>query len=239
MAGMKLEANVSVHKVGKHAAGESGDTAEIVERAGGGFSVVVVDGQGSGRGAKALSLLISTRAVSLLKDGMRDRTAIEGVHDFLVAHRNGLVSATIDIITLTPADRSISIIRQASVPIALDTGAGFETFAGESGPIGRWKVQQPWCYERPAGQSFRLILTTDGVPGSGSRGGSTGFDVASFANDRLSDSYDADQIASDVLEEAVRRDHNRPADDLTVVALTVGPSDEDAARRMMALRVPM
>lgn len=113
---MKLEANVSVHKVGKHAAGESGDTAEIVERAGGGFSVVVVDGQGSGRGAKALSLLISTRAVSLLKDGMRDRTAIEGVHDFLVAHRNGLVSATIDIITLTPADRSISIIRQASVP---------------------------------------------------------------------------------------------------------------------------
>lgn len=239
MADLHIAASVSVQKVGKHAAGESGDTAEIVERAGGGFSVVVVDGQGSGRGAKALSLLLSTRAVSLLKDGMRDRTAIEGVHDFLVAHRNGLVSATIDIITLTPADRSISIIRQASVPITLDTGAGFETFTCDSGPVGRWKVQQPWCYERPAGHSFRLIVTTDGVPGSGSRGDAAGFDIANFANDRLGDSYDADHIASTVLEEAVRRDQNRPADDLTVVALTVGPGDTDSARRMMALRVPM
>lgn len=233
------EANVSVQKVGKHAAGESGDTAEIVERADGGFSVVLVDGQGSGRGAKALSLLISARVVSLLKDGMRDRAAIEGVHDFLVAHRNGLVSATVDILTLAPKDRSLIITRQASVPLALDTGSGFETIMCDSGPIGRWKTHEPWSTEMTIGDSVRLIVTTDGVAVAGARAGNGAFEVARFADDVVADPYDADAIATAILDEAVERDRSRPADDLTVVALTIGAWHRPSARRMMALRVPI
>lgn len=239
MVAMALEANVSIEKIRKHASGASGDTAEIVERADGGFSIVLVDGQGSGQGAKALSLLISARAVSLLKDGVRDRAAVEGVHDFLLAHRGGRVSATIDIVTLTPVEQSILITRQSSVPLALDTGSGFQGIVCESGPIGRRTTGQPWCHEGSMAPNLRVIVTTDGVPGAGSHGGNPGFDVATFANESLAAEPDADVIASAILDEAVRRDRNRPRDDLTVVAVTVAAATRQSARRMMALRVPL
>ena len=66
-----LEIEVAVAKVAHHGTGESGDTHEMIERPGGGFSFVLVDGQGTGRGAKTLSNLLATRAISLLKDGAR------------------------------------------------------------------------------------------------------------------------------------------------------------------------
>ena len=60
--GILIEAAVA--KTNKYASRESGDTVEIVERPTGGISVIVADGQGSGRAAKALSLLVTARAVS-------------------------------------------------------------------------------------------------------------------------------------------------------------------------------
>lgn len=234
-----LQVNVSIQKVGKHASAKSGDTAEIVERGDGGFSVVLVDGQGSGRGAKALSLLISARAVSLLKDGMRDRAAVEGVHDFLLAHRNGLVSATVDIVTLTPRNHSLVLTRQSSVPAAIDTGNGFEILACESGPIGRWNGRDPWCYAHPAVNGLRLIVTTDGVAGAGARGTGHPLNIAELANHMSPEMVTANEIAEYVLNEAIRRENDRPADDLTVVALTVAPAPKEPGRRMMALSVPL
>lgn len=52
-----MEIRVAVAKVGKYAAGISGDSVEVVERPrGGGVSVIIVDGQGgSGRAAKRTS----------------------------------------------------------------------------------------------------------------------------------------------------------------------------------------
>ena len=54
---MPLKIDVAVVKTNKYASRESGDTVEIVERPGGGISVIMADGQGSGRAAKTLSLL--------------------------------------------------------------------------------------------------------------------------------------------------------------------------------------
>ncbi|MBO9313776.1 MAG: serine/threonine-protein phosphatase, partial [Chloroflexus sp.] len=49
-----LEMRVAVAKVPRYGDIESGDTLETIERLGGGFSFVLVDGQGSGRSAKTL-----------------------------------------------------------------------------------------------------------------------------------------------------------------------------------------
>ena len=69
---MPLKIDVAVVKTNKYASRESGDTVEIVERPGGGISVIMADGQGSGRAA----------------------------NDFLFAMRNGQVSATLDILSV-------------------------------------------------------------------------------------------------------------------------------------------
>jgi serine phosphatase RsbU (regulator of sigma subunit) len=235
----RLEASVSIQKVGKHASGESGDTAEVVERAGGGFSVVLVDGQGSGRGAKALSLLISSRAVTMLKDGVRDRAAVEGVHDFLLAYRNGQVSSTIDIVTIDPERRVISLTRQAVVPAVVGDDKGYRFLPCHGGPIGRWQAHDPWCHAVPMAESLRLIITTDGVPGAGTRRGAHPFNVAKFLNASYPDEDDAATLANAVLDEAIRSDGDKPADDLTVVAVTVHAGRQRHSRRMMALNVPI
>jgi len=78
-----LEMRVAVAKVPRYGELESGDTLETIERPGGGFSFVLVDGQGSGRSAKTLSHLVATRAITLLKDGARDGAVARAVHDYL------------------------------------------------------------------------------------------------------------------------------------------------------------
>ena len=45
-----LTIDVAIAKTHKYASRDSGDTAEVVERPGGGLTLLVVDGQGSGRG---------------------------------------------------------------------------------------------------------------------------------------------------------------------------------------------
>ena len=70
-----LELQVAVAKVGKYAVSESGDTVEVVERPHGGLSMVMVDGQRSGKSAKAISNIVTRKTISLLADGVRDGAA--------------------------------------------------------------------------------------------------------------------------------------------------------------------
>src|ERR1043165_8622420 len=87
--GAMLTIQVAAAKIPRHGSVESGDTLEVIERPGGGFSFVLVDAQGSGRGAKTLSNMVATRALSLLKDGARDGAVARAVHDYLYTYRMG------------------------------------------------------------------------------------------------------------------------------------------------------
>ena len=53
-----MEVQVAVAKINKYASSESGDTVEVVERPHGGLSIVVADGQRSGRSAKIISNIV-------------------------------------------------------------------------------------------------------------------------------------------------------------------------------------
>ena len=53
-----MEIQIAVAKINKYAVSESGDTLEVIERPTGGLSVVLADGQTSGRGAKAISMMV-------------------------------------------------------------------------------------------------------------------------------------------------------------------------------------
>ena len=91
--GVDLELQVGVAKVAKYATVESGDTLEMIERPYGGLSLVLADGQRSGRAAKLISNLATRKAISLLAEGVRDGAAARAAHDYLRAHRKGKVSA--------------------------------------------------------------------------------------------------------------------------------------------------
>src|SRR5574342_1044029 len=95
-----MEVQIAVAKVNKYAVSESGDTLEVVERPNGGLSVVLADGQSSGRGAKAISLLVVRKVISLLAEGVRDGAAARAASDALYTDKNGRVSCTLNIASI-------------------------------------------------------------------------------------------------------------------------------------------
>src|SRR5438309_816793 len=113
----QMDVQLAVAKTNKYASRDSGDTVEVVERPHGGFSVVLSDGQGSGKAAKSLSHLVTTKAVSMIKDGARDGAVARSVHDYLYAYRGGKVSATLTIVTVDLATHTLVLSRNTQCPI--------------------------------------------------------------------------------------------------------------------------
>jgi hypothetical protein len=98
---MHLE--VAIAKIRKYATPESGDTIEMIERSGGGLSFVVVDGQRSGKSAKAFSNVVARKAVALFAEGVRDGAVARAASDYLFMQRSGKVSATLNIVSVAGA----------------------------------------------------------------------------------------------------------------------------------------
>jgi serine phosphatase RsbU (regulator of sigma subunit) len=234
-----LTVDVAVAKTNKYASRESGDTAEIVERPGGGLSAVVVDGQGSGKAAKTLSLLLASRAVGLLKDGVRDEAVAMAVHDFLFSYRHGQVSATLDILSFDQAAGSVVLTRNGVAPAVVGVGDRYETVPPEAGSLGLYAATRPAARHFPAEPGLRVIVVTDGVVGSGERSGLGRFDVAAFANERLGGVATAAETAELVLAEAIRRDDGRPRDDVTVAVLSLGSHEDAVLIRRAGTALPL
>lgn len=234
-----LAIDVAVAKTNRYASRESGDTAEFVERPGGGLSVVVADGQGSGRGAKALSLQVTAKAVALLKDGVRDGAVARATHDALFASRFGQVSATLDILSVDLATRSVVITRNAETPLIVGQAGVYEPSSATSGPIGHRRFTRPSIVELPVAASLQIVLMTDGIAHAGAVGMAAPWDLAGFAATAFAPDDAAATLADRLLAEAIRRDHGRPRDDMTVVALALRPHTETTLIRRMAVSLPL
>jgi len=113
---LHIEAQLAVAKINKYATAESGDTVEVVERPRGGVSLVMADGQRSGRSAKAISNIVVRKAISLLAEGVRDGAVARATHDYLHLERGGKVSAELTIISVDLVTSTLVISRNARCP---------------------------------------------------------------------------------------------------------------------------
>jgi serine phosphatase RsbU (regulator of sigma subunit) len=233
-----LTIDVSVAKTNKYASRESGDTVEIVERPGGGISVILADGQGSGRAAKALSLLVTAKVSALLKEGVRDGASARAANDFLFAMRNGQVSATLDILSVDLKTGTVVITRNSETACYARTDDGSELSAGAERPLGIHPRTRPWAAEIAIGPGVRVILVSDGITNSGRRVGLPPLDLATIST-TASPEASAAEIANLVLGEAITRDRDKPAEDLSVVALTLPEHDQTTLVRRMGVEVPL
>jgi serine phosphatase RsbU (regulator of sigma subunit) len=235
---MPLKIDVAVVKTNKYASRESGDTVEIVERPGGGISVIMADGQGSGRAAKTLSLLVTAKVSALLKEGVRDGASARAANDFLFAMRNGQVSATLDILSVDLKTGTIVITRNSETACYIRTAEGSEVSAGAERPLGIYPRTRPWAAEIPVGPGVRVILVSDGITNSGRRTGMPPIDLKAISENAGPQASAAD-IADLALGEAIARDGRKPADDMSVVALTLPEHDQATLVRRMGVQVPL
>ena len=228
---------VGVSKLNKYAARDGGDTVEVVERPGGGLSVVLADAQGSGAGAKLLSSLATAKAVALLKDGVRDDVMHRAVHDYLYHYKGGGVSCTLTTLSADTRARRLSVTRNSETPAYLRLGGEWLALDDPCRPLGIGPGIEPASSTLPLSAHVWLVGVTDGVWGAGSRAGAA-LDVAAALDRLVRAEEDALRVTDALVLEAKACDQGRPSDDMSAAAVAVLPT-EQAERRTMGVRLPL
>jgi serine phosphatase RsbU (regulator of sigma subunit) len=236
---MSITMEIAIAKTNKYASRESGDTAEIVERPGGGMSVILADGQGTGRGAKSLSMQVTAKVSALLKEGVRDGAAARAANDYLFAARHGQVSATLDILSVDLKTNTVAITRNGDTACIIETPEGIRTYREAERRLGLHSRTRPWTAEEPIVPGLRVLLVSDGIANAGLRSLLTPWDLTELSS-FIPPDQDARVLADGILAEAIRRDMGRPGDDMSVVALILrAPDPAPLLIRRMSAEVPI
>lgn len=233
-----MEVQIAVAKINKYAVSESGDTLEVVERPNGGLSVVLADGQSSGRGAKAVSLMVVRKVIGLLAEGVRDGAAARAASDALFTDKQGKVICTLNIASLDLSSGTIVLTRNNPEPVFVCRGEQIDCLEEESIPLGTSRNVRPLITEIAIEPGLTIVIYTDGLTHAGKRRGNP-MDVGASVRSILEDQDPGPQALADtLLAEAVGLDDNRPADDISVLVLRVTSRVGDQVRRM-SVRLPI
>jgi serine phosphatase RsbU (regulator of sigma subunit) len=233
-----MEVQIAVAKINKYATSESGDTVEVVERPNGGLSVVVADGQSSGRGAKQISNQVVRKVISLLSEGVRDGAAARAASDFLFTERKGKVSSTLNIVSVDMQTSTLVITRNNPAPLLVASTEEIHKLEEESKPIGLYRDTRPLINELPLESGLTVVIFTDGLVHAGARYGES-LDITTCLQSMLDDEHPSpSEIADMLLNMAVQLDQGRPGDDITIVVVQITSHVGDLVRRM-TVRLPL
>jgi serine phosphatase RsbU (regulator of sigma subunit) len=233
-----MEVQIAVAKTRKYASSDSGDTVEVIERPNGGVSVVLADGQSSGRGAKAISTLVVRKVITLLSEGVRDGAAARAASDYLYTEKKGKVSATLNILSVDMLTRTLVITRNNPAPVWLAQNEMVTCLSEECRPIGRYRDTRPLISEMPLEPGLTAVIFSDGLILAGSRTGEQ-MDICTSLQAMLDmEKPSPQEIADSLLAHAVKLDRGRPVDDISIVVLSVLKRTGDDIRRM-TVRLPL
>jgi len=233
-----MEVQIAVAKVNKYATSESGDTLEVIERPNGGLSVVLADGQTSGRGAKAVSQLVVRKVLGLLAEGVRDGAAARAASDALYTDKKGKVICTLNIASVDLHSNTVVLTRNNPAPMYILRGETLDKLDAESVPLGISRDVRPLISEIALEPGLVVVIFTDGVTHAGERRG-TPMEIGETIRAVMEDQDPTPQTLADaLLGRAVELDENRPADDISVLVLKVSTRNGDNVRRM-TVRLPI
>jgi len=233
-----MEIQIAVAKVNKYAVSESGDTLEVIERPTGGLSVVLADGQTSGRGAKAVSMMVVRKVISLIAEGVRDGAAARAASDALFTDKAGKVTCTLNIASVDLHSKTIVLARNNPAPMFICRNEEIEEHNEESVSLGTSRNVRPVITELEIVPGLMIVIFSDGISHAGERRGQP-MDIRQTLRSLMEEQDPTPQeLADSLLAQAVRLDDNRPADDISVVTLRVSSRLGDDVRRMN-VRLPI
>ena len=226
-----MEIHIGVAKINKYASSESGDTLEVVERPNGGLSVVLADGQRSGKSAKRISNMVVRKVISLLAEGVRDGPAARAASDYLYSMKGGKVQSTLNIMSIDLESNTLVLTRNNPVPIYVGRGSKIEVFDKESHPVGIYRTTRPVITELTLEPGLMVIAFSDGLIHAGERKGER-WDVTTTLQEMFTENLTSQQLADALMDKALELDQDRPGDDISIVVLKVTPKEGDEIRRM-------
>jgi len=231
-----VEIQVGVAKINKYASSESGDTLEVIERPNGGLSVVLADGQRSGKSAKRISNMVVRKVISLLAEGVRDGPAARAASDYLYSMKSGKVQSTLNIMSIDLESNSLVITRNNPVPMYIIQGNKIDQFDEESQPVGIYRTTRPVILEVELQFDLIAVAFTDGLIHAGERDGKH-VDILLALDELISAKCSSQEIADNLMKKALAMDNNRPIDDISVVVIRTMENSGDSVRRM-SIRLP-
>lgn len=233
-----MEIQFGVAKIRKYATSESGDTLEFIERPGGGISVVLADGQRSGKSAKRISNKVAGKVVGLLAEGIRDGAAARAVSDFLYHERGGKVLSTLNILSADFTSSTLVLTRNNQAPTLIARGQQVEVLADPCMEIGTRLGIRPVITQMPIETGLTILVFTDGLLRAGERIGQLIDLEESFRTLLESPNNDAQTIADGLMQKALILENHRPGDDISVVVFQVREQARDTIRRV-TLSLPL
>ena len=237
----RMAVQVAVRKVDKYAVTTGGDSVEIIERPKGGISVVLADGQGSGPSAKKTSAGVVNTIIGLIGDGVRDGSAARAAHDKLFAARQGKVSSTLVIASADLHTQTIVISRNGNCPVFVWDENGNHTIYDEDIPsIGFHYEMKPQINEVNFADYVTVVAVSDGITSAGKRYNNQLKlnQITEIVEQGRNNGNNCDEMADEIINLAIRLDHKKAGDDMSVFVLTVGEISEDVLIREMGLTVP-
>jgi serine phosphatase RsbU (regulator of sigma subunit) len=229
-----MDVQFAVAKISKYASSESGDTLEMIERPHGGISLVLADGQRSGKSAKAISNVVARKAIQLLAEGVRDGAAARAAHDYLYTYRGGKVSSTLNILSADARTKTFVISRNNEAPVIVHTPEqGLYLLDEPSQSVGVHQNTKPIISEIPISVGVVIVVFTDGLRHAGSPSGGHLYDPLAAMAGMLADGVTSPrQMADTLLAEALALEKGRPKDDISVLVTAVLPNTTNEVRRM-------
>lgn len=230
-----MEVQFGMAKTKKYAVSESGDTFEMVERPHGGLSFVLVDGQRSGKSAKAISNLVARKAIQLLGEGVRDGAAARAAHDYLFTYRAGKVTATLNIVSVDTESKTMVVSRNNDSPVVVfHPKDGLRLLDESSRSIGTSRRAKPAITELPIEPGLIVVAFTDGLRHAGKLSGKEPFDYLALIQKLIEESTtNPQEIADQLVAGAIAQDDGRPRDDVSVLVIsTVAAESQTPIRRI-------
>jgi len=205
---------------------ESADLVDAIEQLGGGWAILLVDVQGSGRGGRRLASVLAREARELLAAGISAETTVRAVHEHLHELRQGKVGASIHICEIDPTSELASIIGLGVLTIATGNAEGWKVTSLNGPPAGFDRSSDIAVLTCPFGANARIVLANDGVAHMAA-------DLSALLNMYRPEAGCLN--AHHVLNLAIQRDSGRPRSDMAVAA--IGRSATVEGPRILEARI--
>lgn len=232
-----MEVQVEVAKLGKYAVGVSGDSVEVVERPCGGISIVIVDGQGHGKAAKRMSLMIANKAAGLIEDGARDGAVMRVINDHLYTFRDGQVSATATLISADLAHGCLVVSRNSNSPVLVAVEGSPRCLDSPVEPIGVRRLLKPSVTHFELAEGTVIMGFTDGVIHAG-RYGQERFSLP-WVYQQMAQNLSPRELVDRVLSYALELEQGKPRDDMVVAVMQVTGRNENLGIRRVSASYPL
>ncbi|MFC4767559.1 stage II sporulation protein E [Effusibacillus consociatus] len=197
----------------------SGDSFTTLDVGNGKFAVAVSDGMGNGERAMQESSAAIRLLQQLLKAGFDEQLAIKTVNSVLLLRSRDEIFTTLDLALIDQFNAQTEFLKIGSVPSFVKRGNEVISVRGENVPIGILQDIDIQTVVADLKEGDLLILMSDGIYDAPKHV----FDKEDWLKKQIArfDSTDPQAIADMLVELAVRVNHGKIVDDMTVLVARI------------------